>query len=791
MNLERPLQLAVAFIAGLGTFMLGLSEEHYLLAFSAIIVSIAAFWLSDVYGWIRLNTWGANIGAIVALSLAVYQFSVHSAEARILALADLMGYLQFILQFKPKTVRNYWLIGVVSFLQVSVAAALNTGLMFALMLATYLVAGIFFLGLFYLYRESLRAHEASRPADGLVRFGLFPRTPQPVPKAMLGDFARRLAAVVLGTIALSAVFFVAVPRIGQANWVPTGLVVGRSVGFAPEMNLTRSGEIVEDPELVMQVRFYDAETNEPYQIDGEPYLRGTSVSNYSNGRWRSQNYLPSSGRPRSPPLGVNTNLVRQTALIEQMSSTTLFAAAPTFSDQEVESLKYNSYVGRLDRTEPYRTRRYSYEVLTTAFRHHRQLDLIPQMEDQPELLDAPLFGSLLRLPRNLGQSDPLARLKTIAAEVVVGIPPDDFYRRAKALEAFLRDSGRFQYTLDTPATPTGVDPLDEFVAVTRRGHCELFAGALAVMLRSVGVPARVVLGYRGGEYNIPGNFYLVRQLHAHSWVEAYLPPPSIPPSRLEGLRGGSDAAGDEANGLLKAVQRYGAWLQLDPTTTSSVINQASSDSRWGEVQQVLDYMRFLWANYVLGMDSEKQHESIYQPLRNRLSELAQDLTKLDGWKRRLSGLAHAINPLHWLPENTPLFSWRGGLLIAGLTAFAWSGWFAVRYALRRRRIRKARARKQHARHAPPPVDFYVQLEAALRRRKMTRTPEQTPREFVLAACGELAELPATRGVSNLPRIIVEAFYRVRFGGRTLSDAERADVEQALAQLNAAFEPARR
>ena len=84
----------------------------------------------------------------------------------------------------------------------------------------------------------------------------------------------------------------------------------------------------------------------------------------------------------------------------------------------------------------------------------------------------------------------------------------------------------------------------------------------------------------------------------------------------------------------------------------------------------------------------------------------------------------------------------------------------------------------------------MQLEAALRRRKMTRTPEQTPREFVLAACGELAELPATRGVSNLPRIIVEAFYRVRFGGRTLSDAERADVEQALAQLNAAFEPAR-
>lgn len=97
---------------------------------------------------------------------------------------------------------------------------------------------------------------------------------------------------------------------------------------------------------------------------------------------------------------------------------------------------------------------------------------------------------------------------------------------------------------------------------------------------------------------------------------------------------------------------------------------------------------------------------------------------------------------------------------------------------------------RRARKTPPPIDFYVQLEAALKRRNLTRTPEQTPREFVAGVCGELAELPATRSVSNLPRKIVEAFYRVRFGGRVLTEVERAEVDQALAQLATALEPVR-
>lgn len=780
MNVERTLQVAVSALAAMGTFMLGVSEEHYGLASAAVVVGVAAFFLCDVLGWVRLNVWAANLGALVALAIATYQFSSLGPEMRVLALADLMGYLQFVLLFKPKNTRNYWLSAVVSFLQVSVAAALNTGLFFSVLLAVYLVTGVFFLALFYLYRESQRAVEAAATIP-LDRFGLFPRRAPPAASSMFADWVRRLVFIVFGTVGLAAVLFVAVPRIGQANWVPPVIAAARTVGFTPEMNLSRSGEIVQDPELVMQVRFFDAETGEPYQIDGEPYLRGTSVPHYVNGRWTSQSsYVPSRGPLRPPPTSSLRGMVRQTTLIEPMSLSTLFAAAPVYNNVELDSVRYNPFAGRLDRTEVYRTRQFSYELLTAGFHRHRQLDLVPQWEALPE------FGQLLRMPREYQNKDPMERLKTIAASVVEGIPATEPYRRAKALEAYLRDSGQFVYTLDTPEAPPGVDPIDEFVAVHRRGHCELFAGTLAMMLRSVDIPSRIVLGYRGGEYNVIGNLYLVRQLHAHSWVEAYLDSDDVPPKRLAVLDREAESGANETGGARTALPS-GVWLQLDPTTSTDAMQTASADSRWGEVQQVLDYLNFLWSNYVVGMDSEKQHESVYQPMRHWLHETVHSLTQPDAWRQGLQTVLHYANPRHWLPESVPLFSWRGGLILAGLVASAWGVGFAV-YRLRRRRRLKTSDPARRVRSAPPPVDFYVQLEAALKQRNLTRTPEQTPREFIVAACGELAELPATRGVSNLPRKIVEAFYRVRFGGRTLSPAERAEVEQALSQLGAALRP---
>jgi transglutaminase-like putative cysteine protease len=172
-------------------------------------------------------------------------------------------------------------------------------------------------------------------------------------------------------------------------------------------------------------------------------------------------------------------VVRQQFTIEPLSQPTLFSCTPLFVDAQPDTMTYFPVSGRIDRLESARTRRFTYELLTTAFRRHRQTDLLPISRPVPNQ------AFFLQLPANGPAGDPLARLKATAADIVSKIPKDDIVGRAKALETYLRDSGRFQYTLQTPVRPVGVDPLEDFVASNPRGHCEYFAGALALMLRSV------------------------------------------------------------------------------------------------------------------------------------------------------------------------------------------------------------------------------------------------------------------------------------------------------------------
>ena len=130
-------------------------------------------------------------------------------------------------------------------------------------------------------------------------------------------------------------------------------------------------------------------------------------------------------------------------------------------------------------------------------------------------------------------------------------------------ETFIADVMRmfnrqeFFYTLEPP--PLGRNPVDRFLFNTRRGFCEHYASAFAVLMRSVGIPTRIVLGYQGGEHNPMGNYLIVRQSDAHAWAEVWLPergwhrvdPTSaVAPERIEaGMAGAMFGALGESWGL--------------------------------------------------------------------------------------------------------------------------------------------------------------------------------------------------------------------------------------------------
>lgn len=110
------------------------------------------------------------------------------------------------------------------------------------------------------------------------------------------------------------------------------------------------------------------------------------------------------------------------------------------------------------------------------------------------------------------------RVKSLAQEWTQGA--GNAFDRAVALESRLRD---FTYNTNIPSPPRDQDGVDFFLFDLKRGYADYHASAMAVMLRSLGIPARIAVGYVSGEYEADKERYLVREVHAHAWVEAFIP----------------------------------------------------------------------------------------------------------------------------------------------------------------------------------------------------------------------------------------------------------------------------
>jgi len=337
-----------------------------------------------------------------------------------------------------------------------------------------------------------------------------------------------------------------------------------------------------------------------------------------------------------------------------------------------------------------------------------------------------------------------------------GLGPDDRFACARLFERQLRDSGRFQYSLEGQERGGLVDPIEDFITTHPRGHCEYFATALVLMLRSQEIPARLVVGYKTDEWNHLGQFFQVRQLHAHTWVEVYLEPRHFRDRR------------EAADSLVEGAS--GAWLRLDPTP-------AGSAPRLNPVVEMIgksfDWLNFLWANYVMEMDRPRQYEAVYDPLADAIREAVRRLGDPNWWRGNLANVAQAM--------GTGLRSLIITLAVV-LVLFVLLVACQVSRILLRRRLRRAGQADRGVRNARTMVDFYRRLEVLLARFGVTRLPAQTQREFAREAGAKVAASTGEQQLAGLPGEVVEAFYRVRFGGMALDKPQAEAVELALKQL---------
>jgi hypothetical protein len=299
------------------------------------------------------------------------------------------------------------------------------------------------------------------------------------------------------------------------------------------------------------------------------------------------------------------------------------------------------------------------------------------------------------------------------------------YDRAIAIENYLRS--HYGYTLQlSRARPR--DPLAEFLFVRKQGHCEYFASSMAIMLRTLGIPSRVVNGFRTGEFNDLTGQYLIRESDAHSWVEAYFP-------------------------------GYG-WASFDPTPAGSVGPRSS----WNRTALYLDAMASFWREWVVTYDSGHQSSLGHIATRDSL----QSLQKARKWmQRQYSAMVSIATRVRAQIADHPLKWACSAVVFAVFVSFATtaSGWSRV---LSRRNLSNNPEKSPRAAASI----WYERMLRKAARKGWQKLPTQTPLEF-------LALIEDEKAHERIGKF-TESYERARFGG---SPEEAASLEELYREIS--------
>jgi transglutaminase-like putative cysteine protease len=712
-----------------------------------------------------LNRQLANGLAFAAFGLTILEFSIEESLL-VLACGHLLIYLTLIQMFLPKTVADDWFLCLLGLMQVVVGCFLSQSDLVGTILLAWVLSALWVLSLFHLHREALRNESATWAAPVSVAVttpgpvGHARPSSDPYPGLIDSAFLSAGLRVALTTMALGGVIFLVMPRdptLGRNTRFTTASQ--HLTGFSEDVRLGQLGEILENEAIVMSVELFDTEDRSVRPPEGQEMLwRGFAMALYQDGHWTRQDTAEA---PDLPRLDARPTDLRQRIKMEASDSDVLFGLRPIVGASGPRVLRFNSIDGSLYRVD--RRNLVEYMAPVAVYRGAMEYE-VRSAAGRPMTQPGEDYPKASRLERMLAVPGPIAdRLMAVADPIVAAIPPEEVVRRARAMESFLRDSGQFHYTLRMDVVDPALDPIADFVLNRKRGHCEYFASALTMLLRTTGIPARMVNGFKGGDWNELVRVISVRQKHAHSWVEA-----------LVG----------------RAEDGSPIWLTLDaspPAERDETV--ARVGGFWGTLRWLKDTVRYLWVFYVVGFNSDRQERVLYRPIRelfvflyNALESGSQDLG------RTLRGLAS------WLldfPNVTSFFSIKGFVVSCfGMLVLVWV-FFLFRGVWRRAGGRISGARQEDATRMAG-VAFYRRLLQSLTRLGLDRAAAETPRQFARRASEFLAAegTASDPALGDIPRQVVEAFYRVRFGHLDLPPDALSRLEARLDTLDAGLSSSR-
>jgi protein-glutamine gamma-glutamyltransferase len=602
--------------------------------------------------------------------------------------------------------RDYVYLAVLSFGMVLTAAVLTVdSLFFAIFCIFVLLAVMTFVSM-----EMRRAWIAGHRNQ--TGYSPSTRNLSRLPASIAGACALLVVTIVFGTIAL----FFLVPRKATAGYLSAFASRNElSTGFSEEVRLGQVGEIQQSDQVLMHVKFASG-----VRVPSDLHWRGIALANFDGRSWTSlhehtlvaspNGVLPAMERLRSEP-GAETERLAYDVSLEPFGSRVFFVLPDALiinGRYKMVSVDSTGTIFNEDSARP--ITEYS-AVSQLPARVPPDLNAVedpgldPVYVRSPTYLDARIAALAERISAD--QSTPLLK--------------------ASAIERYL--STNYGYTLQLPsAVPK--DPIGYFLFTRKMGHCEYFASSMAVMLRTIGIPSRVVNGFRGGEYNDITGSYIIRAKDAHSWVEAYIP-------------------------------GYG-WRAFDPTPSSPV-----ESSKWNRAYLYADAMREFWHNWVVEYDSGHQTSLAISAVRQGHSSFE----RLRDWTNSAydKGVAFASGLRESFQRRALRWLLLGGSIIAIVLLLV--GGPAIYRSIRRVRL----TRKPSLQPNAAATIWYERALKLLAKRGWRKGGSQTPQEFL------------NRVPSAVLRSKIETFtshYESARFGESVADAEKLpglyrEIEEAV------------
>jgi transglutaminase-like putative cysteine protease len=517
----------------------------WVVAVEALLLALG-FWRRDrPLAWQR-SALALNLGlfAILALALSVAAGGGPSTIplAHFAALAQALQ----LLDARPR--RGEYLLVVLALFQVILASNLTDSVAFPPLLALFVVCAAWTLVTHTLHSEAIEAGEEAQLA-GALESGLLRTT---------------LLASGL-SIALAAVFFLLLPRLQSSVVSGRALGAGLAIaGFSDRVALGDLGRIRQDPSVVLRVETLEGRGAER----DDRYWRGLAFDHFDGRNWSISDDARSLV-PGSPEGGMGFGRAPENWDLHQRVVREPVAAGALFVAGELRSLQGTLRVLERDGNGGlYASRqageRVRYETKSTV------------AHPSPRRL---VRDRARRTPRNARylQLPPLAPEVALLAQQI-SADADSDAERAAAIEAHLRRHGRYSDT--PPPLPANPDqsPVEAFLLGALSGHCEYFASGMVVLLRELGIPARLVNGFAGGRENEIGGFVEVAQSDAHAWVEV-------------------------------DFEKQG-WVRFDPTPPELRLGAAAAPTLSERLRDLASAGELWWYQRVVGFDRADQIQAV-------------------------------------------------------------------------------------------------------------------------------------------------------------------------------------